>query len=142
MNVVDFRPLMDGVVFPVVTAVLSVVVPPFVLAAVVRIGQLAHLSVSQGQAAAVEAAMQNGVTQVLGRAQAAADAGGMKVTVDQPMIANAATYVIDKVQPEMKALGITDASLADRIEARIWARVPSIAPAQIPPPAPAPAVTA
>lgn len=133
MNVVDFRPVLDQIVFPLITLVLSAIGPPIAAWAVYKVGQVAHITISANLAARVESAMQNGVTLALGRAQQAADAAGSKVEVGSPQIATAVNYTLSKVKPEMDALGITPDSLADRIEARILARVPAVPPAQTPP---------
>ena len=141
MNIVDFRPVLDQIVFPTITLILAGVVPPLAGWAVYKVGQVAHITISTALANRVEAAMQNGVTLALGRAQQAADSAGSKVQVGSPQIATAANYVLSKVKPEMDALGITPESLSDRIEARILARVPTTPPAQSPPAAQAAAVT-
>lgn len=142
MNIVDFRPVLDQIVFPTITLVLSGIVPPLAGWAIYKVGQVAHITISTALANRVESAMQNGVTLALGRAQQVADAAGSKVQVGSPQIAAAANYVLGKVKPEMDALGITPDSLSERIEARILARVPSVATAQSPPAAQAPVVAA
>ena len=132
MNFIDLRPLVDQVVVPFLSAFLVPLAGAAATWALYKLGAAAHMTISQGQAAKVENAMQNAVTLVLGRAQAAADTSGARVAVDQPMIAAAIGYVNQTVLPEMRALKIDPGTLGARLEARIQARVPGVAPAQLP----------
>lgn len=139
MNTIDFQPFLDHVVFPTITLILSGVVPPIAIWAVIKVGQVAHISLTSTQAARLEQIMQNGVTLVLGRAQGAVDAHA-SVEVNSKLVADAVDYVLPKAQSEMAALGITPESMAERVEARILARVPNVPPAQVAPVAAAPVV--
>ena len=111
---VDLAPLVNEVVLPLVTAVLSPLVPWLAYKAI----QVLHLQLTKAQAATLEVAMQNGINYALGKVQAFTNAHGQVQMKDQ-VVAQAAAYVLPKVPDTLKALGVTPEGLKQRIEARL-----------------------
>lgn len=124
---VDLRPFMDGVVFPMLEAVLTPLVTGAAGWALYHLGKLAHVTVTQAQSLAVENAMQKGLTYALSVAHKDADDRGM-ITPKDALVANAANYVLPKIPAYLAALGITPQGLAERIEARLPADFKAISP--------------
>jgi len=123
----DLRPLMDAVVFPVLTAVITPLAAGFAGWALIQVGKVAKITVSQHQVATVEAAIEKGVNYAMSKAHAAADASG-QVTLKAGVVADAANYVLPKIPGYLSALGITPQGLAERIEARLPAEFKAISP--------------
>lgn len=123
MAVIDFTPIIDQVVFPILAAVVT----PFVTWAVWKVGQLTHITIQQAQAQVIENALVNGINFALSRAQAFADQHGTLPTKSD-VIAEATNYVVPKVPGALKTLGITPAGVAQRIEARLPKEVVSALP--------------
>ena len=117
--VLDLRPLFDGVVYPLLVAVLAPLVSGFAVIALRRIAAVAHITVSAHQGAVVEAAIQNGIGLALGRAKDAADANIGAVAVKSQIVADAYAYAAPKVPQALAQLGITPVGLQERIEARL-----------------------
>jgi hypothetical protein len=125
--IVDLRPLIDGVVFPILQAVLVPIAGGAATWAMVHLGKAAHVQVTQHQMATVEAAMNNGIKWALSRAQTAADQNAV-VTPKEAIIAMAANYALPKIPTALSSLGITPQGLAERIEARLAADFKPVSP--------------
>lgn len=127
---VDLRPFVDGVVFPILQAVLIPIVAGFAALALRRLAAFFHVAVTAQAAQVVDKAIANGTTLALGRAQQFADDHGL-VSTKSDVIASAVNYALPKIQAEMKTAGITPASIAERVEARLPADLKAAIPAAL-----------
>lgn len=114
MTLIDLKPLIDEVLFPL----LATAITPFVAWAVYKAGQLLHVQLTAAQTQTLETAMQNGINFALSQAQTYADAHGI-VPTKSDLIATATNYVLPKVPDALAKLGISPAGVAQRIEARL-----------------------
>lgn len=124
MNI-DLRPIIDGVVFPVITAVVVPLVAGYAALTLRRIAAYFHLQVTAQAGAVVEAAIANGATLAIARAQQRADSLGV-VTTKNAVVAEAVNYALPKIAAEMKTAGITPDSIAERVEARLPADIKAV----------------
>ena len=115
---IDLRPILDQVVFPVLQATLIPIVSGVAVVALNKAAAYFHIKVSAHAAQVVENAIQNGTNLALNKAQAAADDHGL-VAVKSQVVADAVNYALPKITAEMKTAGITPDSIAERVEARL-----------------------
>ena len=128
MTTIDLRPFVDGFVFPVLQATLIPIVVGYAALALRRVATFFHVQVTDHAAQVVESAIQNGTQLALSRAQALADTHAI-VTTKSDVVATAVNYALPKIQSEMKTAGITPASIAERVEARLSADLKAAIPA-------------
>ena len=125
---VDLRPFFDQVVFPVLKAALVPPLAGFAILMLRRIATFFHVKVTAQAAQVVDNAITNGATLALGRAQQLADDHGLVATKSE-LVATAVNYALPKITNEMKTAGITPASIAERVEARLPADLKAAIPA-------------
>jgi len=117
-NVIDLRPVVDDFVIPTLEAILIPLFVGFGTLALRRVASFFHVQVTQQAAQVVENAIANGTNLALNNAQALADQHAV-VATKSAVIANAVNYALPKITAEMKTAGITPASIAERVEARL-----------------------
>lgn len=133
MNIIDLRPLLDGVVFPILVAVLAPLLTFFGVAAVNAVAKAAHITVDDKARGVIETAINNGLSLAVAKLQPAADQVAQLHT-NNAMISEVAAYVLPKVPDALARLGITPAHLGELIQARIANQARWLVPA---PPIPA-----
>lgn len=114
-STIDFAPLVNQIVVPVLVALLPVLVAWIVM----RVRTWLGIKENSQLAACLETAMQNALALAQSRVPGVVAGLPMHTSVKSEVIAAAAKYAMDHVPDTLKQLGVTPEMLKEKLEARL-----------------------